>query len=207
MRKTSGIILGLVFGFLMVTKIVATEMDWTKPVLIGQPEMKQLPSGISKMKLRGSMTIRVEIDEFGHVTGSTMVTSSNSDILDGFIQRWIKDWEYLPRLKDDQPAAGFSMVVIHFDLMNQSFQVPAPITDAIQIPDSLAEVLVQAGQDNPDDPRSETFPAPDQEMTTSGDMNTEDSDRIASDKQSETGARNQPIGRGPDRMTGSLIIR
>ncbi len=96
------------------------------------------------------MTIRVEIDELGQVTGSQIVTSSNLEVLDRFLQSWIKDWQYLPRLKDDQPADGFGIVVIDYDLRTKSFKAPSPITEAIQIPEALAKVMVQSRSNNRD---------------------------------------------------------
>lgn len=143
MKKRSGAIIGLLISILLVFQVSATEMDWSKPVLIEVPDIPQLPSGMSNLKLRGMTTVKIEIDNMGLVSNSQTVASTGSEKLDRFIQAWIKDWKYLPRLQDDRPVSGFSMVVINFDLQNQSFHAPSPVTEAIQIPDVLVNVLVQ----------------------------------------------------------------
>jgi TonB family protein len=143
MKKLSLIMMGLYFSLIPVTQVAAIDIDWSKPVLIEQTKIPTLPPGLLKLKFKGALTIRIEINEFGVVSGSQVVISSGSESLDRFVQGWVKDWRYLPRLKDDQPVGGFSMVVIKFDLNTQSFQAPSPITEAIQIPDVLVHLLMQ----------------------------------------------------------------
>ncbi|GEM_PF-6494120 len=146
MNKRTLVIIGLLISIFWVLQVSASEMDWSKPVLIEVPEMPKLPSNMPNLKLKGTTTIRVEINDMGLISNSHTMMSTGSEKLDRCIHDWIKDWKYLPRLEDNRPVGGFSVVVINFDLQNQSFKAPSPLSEPILIPDVLANVLLQAGQ-------------------------------------------------------------
>lgn len=206
MNKITSAIIGILISIFLVFQVSATEMDWSKPVLIEVPEMPKLPSGMSNLKLKGMTTVRIEITDMGLISNSQTVTSTGSENLDRCIHGWIKDWKYLPRLENNRPVGGFSVVVINFDLQKQSFQAPSPITEAILIPDVLATVLLQSGQSKNKSRHPDMNTASGKSQSSSGISDSADSERIAQGDHVDSGTEKPSIDGVSSHNAVSTII-
>ena len=141
MKALSLFLLGVSLIFCIISNCSATGSAWDKPVLIEQPKLPPLPSGLNKLNRVGTVTIRVDVDEFGSVSGTQPVNSKNPEIIDRFIQNWIEEWKYLPRVIDGETAGSFVLVMIQFDIANQMFNAPSPNSEALILPDAILRAL------------------------------------------------------------------
>jgi Gram-negative bacterial TonB protein C-terminal len=117
-------------------------IDWSRPVLISQPDPDPFPESFKKIPTRGLTVIRASIDQHGQVTQTEVANSNKALLIDAYIMKWISRWKYLPRLKNGNVSAGFTLITVRYDLSENIFDVPEPVNSGYIVPDAILAVLM-----------------------------------------------------------------
>jgi TonB family protein len=107
-----------------------------KPVLIERPKIPEIPPSVKQSSAKGMALIKASVGDTGDVTDAEMIRPTGLSYLDTFLLDWVATWKYLPRSDEKTASVGFTVIMIRYDLLNQTFNAPMPIDAPMQVPNA-----------------------------------------------------------------------
>ncbi|MCD4652635.1 energy transducer TonB [bacterium] len=130
--------------FLVVLSVHAATFD--KPILMEKSKLPKLSRVLKKSNAKGIVLVKVAVDPLGNTFGIDLVRSTGIQALDEFITDWIAEWKFLPKLKNNETVAGFTIISMRYDLSENTFETPPVNKLTMTLPEPFQKIWLSESE-------------------------------------------------------------